>query len=160
MRTRKLATVEPDLSIRISKDLLRRIELAKGKKVAWQKSIAKIGANRQLVLVQFDPEEKKCLASLVLIEQDFLSFDDYEAQYDDDAKGFVWRVDTPGMDAASFRVLAAFDGNNGIEIVVLWNGYEGQNLYLMRRESTALRHLYKSYRYWPPICGRTIWSRS
>jgi hypothetical protein len=151
LRARELVTIEPDQSFRISKDLIRKIELMKGKTVAWQKSIAKIGANRQLILVQFDPEGKKCLADLVLVEPGFLSFDDYAANYDDGVKGFVWRVDVDGIDAASFRVLAAFKGKDGIEIALLWDGFEGQNLYVMKREGAVLRHIYESYRYWTPI---------
>jgi hypothetical protein len=148
---RKMLTVKHDLSAQISRDLIRRVEGVKGKKAAWGKSIAEIGAVRQLFLVQFDADEKSCLASLVLVEPDSLSFDDYEAQYDDHTKGYVWRVDTPGIDPASFHVLAAFDRKDGIEVAVLWDGYEGQNLYLLRREGATLSHLFNAYRYWAPI---------
>jgi hypothetical protein len=151
LRARRMLTIKHDLSAQISRDLVRRIEQAKGKKAAWGKSIAKIGANRQLILVQFDAEGKRCFASLVLVEPDSLSFDDYEAKYDDYTKGYVWRVDTPGIDTTSFHVLAAFDRKDGIEIAVLWDGYEGQNLFLLRREGATFRHLYNSYRYWAPI---------
>jgi hypothetical protein len=47
LHARELVAVEPDQTFQISIDLIRKIELMKGKKVAWQKSIAKIGANRQ-----------------------------------------------------------------------------------------------------------------
>ena len=151
LRERKQLSVKHDPAIHASDEVLRRVEQAKGKKAAWGRSIARIGATRELILVQFVPEGKMCLASLVLVTPDSLSFDDHAAKYDDYIKGFVWRADTDGINAESFHVLAAFEGKQGIDIAVLWDAFEGQNLYLLRSESAVLRPLYRSARYWAPI---------
>jgi hypothetical protein len=66
-------------------------------------------------------------------------------------KKFVWRVDTEGIDAGSFHVLAAFEGKEGIEIAVLWDGFEGQSFSLLRSDEAVLRRIYGSYRYWAPL---------
>ena len=150
-RERKLLDVKHDPSIQSSKDLLRRVEQERGKKAAWGKSIARIGAARDLILVQFVPAENRCLASIVLVAPDSLSFDDHEAKYDDRVKGFIWRVDTDGINSESFHVLAAFEGKEGIEIALLWDAFEGQNLFLLRSEGAMLRRLYAAYRYWAPM---------
>ena len=149
LRERKLLNVRAAPSAKISPDLLRRVERAKGKKAAWGNSIARLGSTRELILVQFVPEGKSCLASLVLVAPDSLSFDDHMASYDERVKDYVWRVDTPGP--GSFHVLAAFDAKEGIEIAILWDGFEGQNLYLLRPEGAILRPIFRSYRYWAPI---------
>ena len=151
LRERKRLSVRSDPTIHTSNAVLRRVERAKGKKVSWEGSIARIGATGELILVRFIPDGKTCLASLVLVTPDSIAFDDYEAKYDADVKGFVWRVDTDGIDAESFHVLAAFEGKQGIEIAVLWDASEGQDLYLLRSEGAALRPLFRSYRYCAPI---------
>ena len=151
LRQRKLLEVRPASSTRISENLLGRIERVREKKATWAKSIARIGPAHELILLQFVPEGQTCLASLVLAAQDSLSFDDLEAKYDSSTKSFVWRVDTDGIDAESFHVLAALQTKEGIEIAVLWDASEGQDLFLLKPEGAVLHQLFMSYRYWAPI---------
>ena len=144
---RRLPVTVLDVPTPISVGLLRRIEQVRKKKALWGKLIGKIDRN-SLVVVQFAPESRKSIASLVFLGPDFTSFNDHEANYDENAKDFVWRVDVPGVNPADFYIVAAFEGGMGAEIVVLWDGYEGQNLFLLRRNGVVLRSLYHSYRYW------------
>jgi hypothetical protein len=152
LQDRRQLPVKSEPGIPASSEVIRRIEKSKGKSIDWAKSIANIGDGRDLLLVRFVPEgEKAVLASLVLVTADSLSFDDHEAKFDKDAKAFVWRVDTDGIDPESFHVLAAFEGKQGIEIGILWNAFEGQNFFILRSQESILRPVYTSYRYWTPI---------
>jgi hypothetical protein len=151
MSQRELLEIKPGPSTQSIENLLRRIERARGKKAAWAKSIARIGPLHELILVQFFPEGQKCIASLVLAAQDFLSFDDLEARYDSSAKNFFWRADTDGINSESFHVLAASQAKEGLEIAVLWDAFEGQDLLLLKPEGAVLHRLFVSYRYWAPI---------
>ena len=152
LQNRREVAIKSEPGISASNDVIRRIERSKGKNVEWAKTIARIGSDRDLLLVRFVPDDEKvCLASLVLVAADSLSFDDHEAKFDRDAKAFIWRVDTDGIDPESFHVLAAFDGKQGIEIAVLWNAFEGQNFFMLRPQGPILRQIYSSYRYWTPV---------
>jgi hypothetical protein len=151
LRVRKTLPVVLDRRSAAPSEFLRRVEQARHKTLLWGRPIAGVGTTHELSLVQFVPEGKTCLASLVLGGSKDQSFHDYEAKYDDSLKQCVWRVDTEGISPESFHVLAAWRGKEGIEIVVLWDAAEGQNLFLMRAEGAILRNLHQSYRYWAPI---------
>jgi hypothetical protein len=151
LRERKLLAVKSESNTPIGPDLLRRIEEAKGKKAAWGKSIARIGSKHQLVLVEFVPEGSKCLASLVLAARESLSFMDDWAEYDASVERFVWRVETDGINAEDFKVLAAFETKQEIELAVLWDGGESQNLLLLSDDDHWLHQQFMQSRYWAPI---------
>jgi hypothetical protein len=151
LRARKVLPIIAGRGGAVPSGFMQHVEQAKHKKPVKGDRIAGIGTAHELNLVQFVPEGKTCLASLVLAGAEILSFDDHEAKYDDFLKQYVWRVDTEGISPESFHVLAAWEAKNGIELVVLWDAAEGQNLHLLRSEGPVLRNLYHAYRYWAPV---------
>lgn len=152
LQGRQQLPVKPEPGLPVSSEVIRRIEKSKGKSAEWAKSIAKLGDGRDLLLVRFVPEgEKICLASLVLVTADSLSFDDHEGKLDKNAKAFRWRVDTDGINPEDFHVLAAFEGGQGIEMALIWHAFEGQSFFILRSQGSILCPIYTSYRYCAPI---------
>ena len=58
--------------------------------------------------------------------------------------------DSGKLGPGDFHVVAAFRAPAGVELVVAWDGLEGQNLRLIRAETGVFRELAASYRYWVP----------
>lgn len=134
----------------LEEDLVARIEETRGRPVAESWSLAGIESGISIVMVRFEPGDSTNIASLVLVNGDELVFEDYIGGPMNDCS--VWRVDDGGVfDPACFRIIAAFQTPQGLEIVRTWMGAEGESVALLEDNGPVFREVLTGYRYWAPL---------
>jgi len=134
-----------------STDRVSRIAAAKHRQVihCWDIGIAPSGV--EIAAAQFADIDSTALASLVVVRDSSLWFQDFPAvRHANDPS--TWRVDDDGVfSPTSFDVLFVATLPDGLVIAITWAGPEGQDAYLLRTDSTPnLRTLSTAYRYWSP----------
>lgn len=134
----------------IDEDLVARIEEVSGRPVAESWKLAGIEGGISIVMVRFEPGDSTNVASLVLIDGQRMVFEDYVGGPMNDCS--VWRVDDGGVfDPAYFRIIAAFQTPQGLEIARTWMGAEGESAALLEENGPVFREVLTGYRYWAPL---------
>lgn len=117
---------------------------------AWK--LASLPPGRELYLVQFVRQNQDMLFSLVLKENDKLSFMDYPAEITDNEYS-VWRVDDGGeVIPQMFSLLFAARTADGLLLGINWLGAEGINSFFLAQGGESFRELDIQYgRYTSPL---------
>ncbi len=134
-----------------STDRASRIAAAKHRQVihCWDIGVAPSGV--EIAAAQFADIDSTALASLVVVRDSSMWFEDFPAvRHANDPS--TWRVDDDGVfSPTSFDVLFVAALPDGLVIAITWAGPEGEDSYLLRSDSTPnLRTLSTAYRYWSP----------
>jgi hypothetical protein len=131
---------------------IRRMSQAKHRPVLHCWPLASVQPNVQVIAVQFALVDTSALASLVVVSQDRLLFQDFPATYrgpDSD----IWRVDDGGTFSPHAFGILFFCRLRGTYVMALtWAGAESEDSYLLVADSAdTFRSVATSYRYWVPI---------
>lgn len=128
-----------------------RLTAAKQRRVVHCWHIASAPAHREVLAVQFVSIDSNALASLAVVGDSSLWFNDFPAVYDK-LEGSTWRVDDGGVfSPADFDILFVAAMPDGYVMAIAWAGSEGESCTLLRVDSTgAFRTRVKGYRYWVP----------
>ncbi|TAL62033.1 MAG: hypothetical protein EPN85_03465 [Bacteroidetes bacterium] len=127
------------LKIKIESDKNRKIENAHG--------LVQIDEKRNVYLIKFYTKNDSALASLAFITPDKIIYKDFSAKYNTIS---TWRVDDGGEFPEGYEVLAAFETQEGIELITDWTGAEGYAIEYMKEDGKKFKTLKNGYRYWVP----------
>jgi hypothetical protein len=90
--------------------------------------MARLPADRSLILAEFAREDKNALASVVLIDRERMIFADYHAVHRGEGED-LWRIgDSGALDVDDFRVVFLVQRGSSYALGVAWAGEEGLNL--------------------------------
>lgn len=130
---------------------LSRIAQAKRRSVIHCWPLASAGPGAHILAVQFSVVDTNALASVVLIDQDHLLFQDFPGTYRG-PQSDIWRADDGGLvspDGFGIPFLCRLRGT--YVIALTWAGTEGEDSYLLVADSgNVFRSVATSYRYWVP----------
>jgi len=136
-----------------AKQNLGRIEQAKSRtaKVYWL--LHRTGSSQEVAAIEFSPVEDSLLGSLVLVEQDRLSFFDMPASLKKGREnGGCWRVDDDcRFNQNEMNVPAVLGKAGGQLIFFTAQGAEGQAIVLCQAKDGKLVEIARAYRYQAPI---------
>ena len=91
-------------------------------------TIARLPANRRLVLVEFARRDKDALASVALIDGNRIIFADYPAVFKGEGED-LWRVEDGGvLSATDFQVVFLLQRGSFYTLGISWLGAEGRSL--------------------------------
>ena len=114
--------------------------------------LARLGADKQAALLEFERRGKDALAALVIVDGTRSMFLDYPAEFKKEGES-LWRVDDDGkFSPDGIKVICAVQRGNVFTIGTAWDGAEGKLLQLW--ESTAqdrFKQLLNDYWYHAPI---------
>ena len=93
-------------------------------------TIARVGADRAIALLEFERRGKDALASLVIVDPQHSVFADYPAEIRSDGAD-LWRVDDGGkLSSEGFQIVCVLLTKAGYALGVVWHGSEGRSLQL------------------------------
>jgi hypothetical protein len=115
-------------------------------------AIARLPANRRLVLVEFARRDKDALASVALIDGNRIIFADYPAVFRGAGED-VWRVDDGGvLSPEDFQVVFLLQRGNFYALGINWRGSEGGSLAVFVSSSdNRFTRVIADYWYWMPV---------
>ncbi len=109
-------------------DVRGRVAASRSRRVVNCRTIARLPADRSLILAEFAREDKNALASVVLIDRERMIFADYHAVYRGEGED-LWRIgDSGALDVDDFRVVFLVQRGSFYALGVAWAGEEGLNL--------------------------------
>lgn len=109
-------------------DIRRQLASSRSRPVVNCWPLARLPADRRLVLVEFARQDKDALASVVLIDRDRMIFADYPAVFRGEGKD-LWRVDDVGvLSPKGFEVVFLLQRGTFYALGVNWHGTEGASL--------------------------------
>jgi hypothetical protein len=127
------------------------IENARCMRIERSWRLARIEGGAELWMTLFEPGDSTIVASLILVEDGDLFFEDFVGTISEDMTS-VWRIDDNGeFDASWFEIIAAFRSERGIDLVRTWIGAEGENSAWLEAEEGELRPVLRGYRYQAPL---------
>jgi hypothetical protein len=128
-----------------------RLAASKQRQVFHCWRLAQTPPDAQLLAVQFATIDSSALASLVVVRDSSLLFQDFPAVYRGPDES-VWRVDDQGIfSPGDFAILFVAQLSHAYVMAVTWAGVEGESDELLRSDSTDMFHtVTKGYRYWVP----------
>lgn len=126
-----------------------RLAAAKRRQVIHCWHIASTPTNLEVLAVQFATIDSNALASLAVVGDSSLWFQDFPAVYNDET---TWRVDDGGVfSPKDFDILFVAALPYGYVMAIAWAGAEGESCELLLADSAgAFRTLTTGYRYWAP----------
>jgi hypothetical protein len=115
-------------------------------------AIARLPADRRLLLVEFARRDKDALASLVLVDHDRMIFADYPAVFRGKGED-LWRVDDGGvLSAEGFRVVFLLQRGTFYALGINWLGSEGGSLAVfVSNGDNRFTRVIADYWYWMPV---------
>ena len=115
-------------------------------------AIARLPADRRLVLVEFARQDKDALASVVLMDRDRLIFADYPALFRGEGED-LWRVDDGGeLSPKEFEVVFLLQRSTFYALGVHWHGAEGASLAVfVSNGDNRFTKVIKDYWYRAPV---------
>ena len=134
-----------------SSEQQRALRAAKPREVTRCVVLAKLDGI-PILLAEWVPKGEQMLATLVALAAGRPAFLDFEAKRDPHDLSSCWRVE----DDCKFRedalhVLAGVRSADRLELVLLWDGAEGENAFLVRVNGGRLEDVARAYRYWAPM---------
>jgi len=128
-----------------SKDVVARIEKAKGRSVNVYWLLHRVGPSQQVAAVEFNPVGEDRLASIVLAESNQLSFFDMPATV---KGGDCWRVsDGCRFYPENLEVPIVLGHPDGQILVLTWQAEEGQLILQFKAGGGKLTEIRRDYRY-------------
>lgn len=133
-------------------DIRHRLASSRSRHVVNCWPIARLPADRRLVLVEFARHDKDALASVVLIDRDRIIFADYPAVFRGEGED-LWRVDDGGvLSAEGFQVVFLLQRGTFYALGVNWSGGEGASLAVfVSNGGNHFTHVIKDYWYRAPV---------
>jgi hypothetical protein len=108
----------------------RRLAASRSRPVVACRTIARLPADRRIVLVEFARQDRDALASVVLIDRHRTIFADYPAVFRGDGED-LWRVDDGGvLSAKEVQIVFLLQRGAFYALGVAWTGTEGASLVL------------------------------
>jgi hypothetical protein len=143
----KIRPVEPQDPPALIKDEIMK---ARNRTIDHSWLIAEVGEESQIFLVQYERQEDRMLACLVVKAGDKWIFMDYPANYDEIS---TWRVDDQGeISPDMFSFLFAARSASGIILGVKWMGAEGEDINVIKQSASRFVETdIGSGRYMSPI---------
>ena len=93
-------------------------------------TIARVGADRAIALLEFERRGKDALAALVVVDPQHAVFADYPAEFQNEGAD-LWRVDDGGkLSSEGFQIVCVLFTKAGYALGVVWHGAEGRSLQL------------------------------
>ena len=132
----------------LSKEQLKTIETDKG----W--SILKTGMmssyqEGSLYFVEFDKQKDSVLVSIVWVSDEGNCYLDFPAEYNEMS---TWRVDDGGVfDIDYYNIISVFKGDQGIEILTDWVGFEGSSVHYYVAHEGKFESVTNAYFYSAPL---------
>jgi len=128
-----------------------RVAAAKRRQIVHCWRLAQAPTDAELLAVQFAAIDSNALASLAVVRDTSLLFQDFPAVSrgpDED----VWRVDDQGIfSPGDFEILFVAQLSHAYVMAITWAGAEGESDELLLADSTdEFRAVIKDYRYWVP----------
>ena len=119
--------------------------------------LARLGANKQVALLEFERRGKDALAALVLVDGARSVFLDYPAEYKKEGES-LWRVDDDGtFSPDGIKIICALQRGNVFTIATGWDGVEGKLLQLWTSNTQdRFTKLLNDYWYQAPIVPATL----
>jgi hypothetical protein len=113
--------------------------------------MASVQPSIQVVAAEFAHVDRSALASIVLVTNSGLLFQDFPATYSG-PEGDTWRADDGGVfSPEGFSVLFLCQVRGVYVMALTWAASEGENAYLLVADSAdAFRTVSHAYRYWVP----------
>lgn len=126
-----------------------RLAAGKRRQVTHCWRIASTPTNLDVLAVQFATIDSNALASLAVVGDTSLWFQDFPAIYNDES---TWRVDDGGVfSPTAFDILFVAALPYGFVMAIAWAGAEGESCELLLADSAgAFRKVTTGYRYWAP----------
>jgi hypothetical protein len=132
----------------LDKSILDSLESQRGKKIKNSFPIAQIDNRGSLYAVNYELSGDTALFSFVFVSSGNLLIKDNYGEYD---PGGTWRVGDNGyVKPEMFEVLAAFQGQDGIEFAIDWKGSEGDYIEYIVENGNLLEMVKNEYRYTLP----------
>jgi hypothetical protein len=128
-----------------------RLAAAKQRDVVHCWRFSQLVPDAELLAVQFATIDSNALASLVVVGDSSLLFQDFPAVYRGPDES-VWRVDDQGVFSPdSFTILFVARLSHAYVMAITWAGAEGESDELLVADSTHMfRTVTRAYRYWVP----------
>ncbi len=129
-------------------DQSARLAAARPRRVMHCWRLGRTPSNAEVLAAQYATIDTNALASLVVMREGSLVFQDMPA-VDRGDSGTVWRVDDGGIFSPQvFRILFVAELPHAYVMAIEWEGVEGDYYQLLRADSTdAFRTLTDGYRY-------------
>ena len=103
---------------------------ARSRAVAHCWTIARVGADRAIALLEFERRGKDALAALTVVDPQRAVFADYPAEFRNEGAD-LWRVDDGGkLSSEGFQIVCVLLTKAGYALGVVWHGSEGRSLQL------------------------------
>ena len=113
-----------------------RFAALRGRPVIRCWPVARLSADGQIVLLEFERRGRDALASLVLVDGTRTIFADYPAEFRGTGQD-LWRVDDAGvLFPEAIDIVCALQGRESYVLGVAWNGAEGKLLQLWTADGT------------------------
>ena len=128
-----------------------RLAAAKQRQVVHCWRFARTPRDAEVLAVQFATIDSSALASLVVVRDSSLLFQDFPAVYRGPDES-VWRVDDQGVfSPGDFAILFVAQLSHACVMAITWAGVEGESDELLLADSTdVFRTVTRAYRYWVP----------
>ena len=133
-------------------DVGRRLASSRSRRVVNCWPIARLPADRGLVLAEFARQDNDALASVVLIDGDRTIFADYQTTFRGEGKD-LWRVDDGGvLSPEDFQLVFLLQRGNVYVLGVSWAGTEGLSLAaFVANGDNRFAHVLNDYWYRAPV---------
>jgi hypothetical protein len=127
-----------------------RLAASKHRQVVHCWRLAQTPIDAELLAVQFATIDSNALASLVVVRDSSLLFQDFPAVYRGPDES-VWRVDDEGIfSPEAFAILFVAQLSHAYVMAITWAGAEGESDELLVSDSTdTFRTVIRDYRYVP-----------
>lgn len=113
----------------------------------WQ--LYDVEGGSKIWLAQFEPENGRALASVILEHKGQRWYADFPAQYFKELDLYSWRVDDGGeIDPESFIVGWFAEREEIPELALYWRGVEGASLYWLKGRNGQFLKYNEAFRYW------------
>lgn len=148
---RKIARSQPDTGVEMFSEEERKfIEKKYGRKIKKEQDAGGYDNGARMRWLEFEPKNDSLLVSIYFKLADgqklFLDF----PAVDDEISS--WRVDDGGQfDFGSIRILAVFDGPEGLEFINDWMGAEGSSTSYWKQKDNSFAEKKSAYRYMAPM---------
>jgi hypothetical protein len=109
-------------------DVRVRLAASRSRRVVNCRTIARLPADRSLILAEFAREDKNALASVVLIDRERMIFADYHAMYRGEGEDLFRIGDGGVLEVDDFRVVFLLQRGSFYALGVAGAGEEGLNL--------------------------------
>jgi hypothetical protein len=135
-----------------SAELVQRIADLRERAVVRSWILARLGTDRLVVLLEFEPRGTQALGSLAIVSADAIGFNDYPAEVEKEGDS-VYRVDDEGvMSPEGFEVLFAYRKGQSEMLGISWGSTESLALSLFQwTGGPVLKELVTGNRYVAPM---------